>query len=324
MSKLKVVFVGNINTLPYSPDHAGVKQALDNFRDSGVIEDYLIADPHFHHSTTTNIVDTIVPFKPDLIIHGMTDSLTSEWPKKIGQALPNVTQVMSMWDYRPTELRYDGLWDLWKKSGEYLDLITLSNKNQLDWWAKEFGVPTMFWPHGCVVKDVEYDEKYNYDCVFVGDRHTAAPYNERVKFIDEVAGYLLPYKIEWINKPGGDSGEERAQVWKDLGKIYHSAKTVLDISHFWDAPGYASGRYFYTSGLGACAIAKRFPDCEELFQEGTKIYFDTPEEAAEKIKFYISDEKARNEIKRKGKEWANKYHTYEVRFKQLFEILKIR
>lgn len=310
-NKPKIVLVANILTLPFSPDHSGLKQGVEQL---GL--EYLIVDPHYHHSTGTNIVDTILPFEPDIICHGMTDSLSSHWIKQIGEVMPNVIQVMSMWDYRPKNLNYDGLWESWKENAPYLKLITLSNKGQLDWWKQDFGVEAMYWPHGCIVKDVEYDERYNFDTIFVGDKHYAEPYKKRADLIDEISRKT---QVEWINKGGGDSDKERKQIWKDLGKIYYSSKTCLDISHFWDEPGYASGRYFYTSGLGGCAISKRFPECEELFPEGTKIYFDTIEEAVDKIKFYVNNEKERNEVKKKGKEWANKYHNYKLRFKQLFE-----
>ena len=319
-NKIKISIVFNGITLPYSPDHAGIIQTMNRWKKSKKIKDWQIVDCHQHHKDNKSVVETIKEFKPDMVLHGMTDSMSSGWITEIGEAFPDIIQVQSMWDYRPVSLNYDGLWDNWKKAGPYLDLITLSNKSQMDWWAKDFGVEVMYWPHGCVVKDIEFDENYAFDAVFTGDRHIAEPYYDRVKFIDEV-NKITP--ITWINKSGGDAGEERGQVWKDLGKIYNSAKTVLDISHFWDADGYASGRYFYTSGLGGCAIAKRFPGCEELFPEGTKAYFDTPEEAADKIKYYIENEDERNKIKIAGKKWANKYHTYDVRFRELLKKLDI-
>lgn len=320
MSKPKVCFVGNLLTLPYSPDHAGVKQGLEELKDEGLISGYVIADPAQHYSMGFDASETIIAEKCDLVIHGMTDSLFNKTPLKVKEALPKAIQVMAMWDYRPKEMQYDGFWNAWSESGKALDLITLSNKGQLEWWKQDFGVETMYWPHGCVVKPVEYDEKYNFDTVFVGDKHNDGPYIARKEFIEKI-GTMVP--VEWINKGGGDADPDRAQIWKDLGKIYYTAKTALDISHFWSDPGYASGRYFYTAGLGACSISKRFPDCEELFPEGTKIYFDTSEEAVEKIKFYTTHEKERNEVRRRGKEWANKYHNYNRRFKQLFKRLGI-
>lgn len=315
-NKPKVCIVGNMITLPYSPDHSGIIQGLQILKDKEKISDYFIADISQHQTYGERaIIETIVNGKPDLVIHGMTDSLSQEWPRFVKERLPNVIQVMSMWDYRPDYMNYDGFWSKWIESGRYLDLITLSNKNQLKWWAKDFGAKTMYWPHGCVVKSIEYDSQYEFDTVFVGSRNESTPYNERVKLIDAI-DRLTP--VKWVNEGGGDSNSARIGIWKDLGKIYGSAKTTLDISHFWDADGYASGRYFYTSGLGGCAIAKRFPGCEELFPEGTKIYFDTPEEAMDKIKYYLNHNDEREKIKIKGKEWANKYHSYEVRFLELF------
>lgn len=316
MRKFKLCFVGNLKTLPYSPDHAGVIQGLERL---GI--DYFIADPKESGETQESLTEAIISGKPDVIIHGMTDSLSLIIPPKVKERLPKAIQVMSMWDYRSQDMKYDGLWDKWTLSGPALDLITLSNKNQLDWWAEAFGTETMYWPHGCVVKNVEYAEEYNHDAVFVGGRNENEPYVRRVKLIDSI-NQKTP--VKWINAPGSDGTPERIKVWKDLGKIYHSAKVALDVSHFWDADGYASGRYFYTSGLGACAVTKRFPGCEELFPEGTKAYFDTPEEAAHKINFYLANEKERNKIKKAGKEWANKYHTYEARFSELFKYLGIK
>ena len=236
-SKLKICVVGNMLTLPWSPDHAGIVQTLEKFKTEGRIGDYRIADCAQHHNSNMDIIDTIKAFAPDLVLHGMTDSLSSQWAEKIRAVLPKTIQVMSMWDYRPQTLNYDGLWDTWKKSGPYLDLITLSNKGQMAWWKKDFGVETMYWAHGCVVKDVEFDEQYLCDTVFTGDRHMSGPYRNRVDFIDAV-NKLTP--ITWINKGGGDADQERGKVWMDLGKIYYSAKTVLDISHFCEDPGYAS------------------------------------------------------------------------------------
>lgn len=327
MSNIRLVFVGNLITLPWSPDHAGIIQALGELKKSKKIDDYYIADVNKMLSSFDLILNEIIEFHPTIIIHGMTDSLTQSWPEKIAARIYDVKQVMSMWDYRPVRMNYDNLWPTWRESGKHLNLITLSNKEQLGWWKEDFGVDTIYWPHGCVVRDTEFDMQYENEVVFTGDAHSFGAESKRTPLINEIDRILKEdglSGVKWINEPGGDANSNRAIIWQNLGKIYHSAKTVLDISNFWDSEGYASGRYFYTAGLGGCSISKRFPGCEELFPEGTKAYFDTPEEAAFKIKYYINNEEERNNIKKNGKEWTNKYHTYNVRFKQLFKYLKIK
>ncbi len=319
-SSPKICIVGNMLTLPYSPDHAGIIQGLEELQTEGVIDSYFIADIAKHQSFGEEaIINTIIANKPDIVLHGMTDSLSMIWPPKIKEKLPNTIQIFSMWDYRPVSLNYDNLWSKWKLSGSALDLVTLSNKDQLDWWSKDFGVTAKFWPHGCVVKDPEFNELYQHETVFVGSRNDSVPYNERVKLIDRINN-LTP--VKWINEAGSDSNMARIKVWKDLPQIYVSAKTVLDISHFWDSPGYASGRYFYSSGLGGCAVTKRFPGCEELYPEGIKYYFDTPEEAADKIKWLLNNPDIIEETKRVAWEYNRNHHSYRVRFKQLLKWIK--
>lgn len=310
-NKPKICIVGNMLTLPYSPDHAGIIQGLKELD-----LDYFIADPVSHYETGMNIVDSIISYGPDLIIHGMTDSLSNNWPQHIKRRLPGAIQVMSMWDYRPRDMNYDGLWSNWIESGPALDLITLSNKGQLKWWADSFNTKTEYWPHGCYVGKPEFDKEFKYNVVFTGSRNEGYPYNERVKLIDKISEGI---KVDWVNEGGGDSSPARIKVWKNLGKIYHSSNIVLDVSHFWDDPGYVSGRYFYSSGLGGCAVTKRFPDCEELYPEGIKYYFDTPEEAIDKIKWLLDNPNIMAEIKKKAWEYNKKHHSYKTRFKQLLK-----
>jgi hypothetical protein len=312
---MKLTFVGNLITLPYSPDHAGVRQGMEYLKETGKISGYNIVEPHIYGNRNQDFANAVAATNPDIVIHGMTDSLSQIIPPMVKQQLPNVIQIFSMWDYRPDNLQYDGLWERWKQSAPALDLITLSNKNQLAWWKDEFETETMYWPHGCVIQEPQYDEKYAYDCVFVGGRNDSWPYSERVKLIDEISEHI---NVEWINAPGGDSNSERIQIWKNLPKIYHSAKTVLDISHFWDADGYASGRYFYSAGLGGCSITKRFPGCEDLYPDNTKIYFDTPEEAIEKIKFYVENEKKGDKVKSAAQSYTKENHSYMKRFDELW------
>ncbi len=101
--------------------------------------------------------------------------------------------------------------------------------------------------------------------------------------------------------------------------IYHGAACVIDMSHEWRVRGYASGRYWYTAGLGACSISKRFPGCEDFYEDKVhKAYFDTLDEAVELIKFYIQHEPERESMKKAAWKHNIKYHNYEIRFRDMF------
>ena len=43
----------------------------------------------------------------------------------------------------------------------------------------------------------------------------------------------------------------------------------------------------------------------------------------DKIKYYLGHEEERMKIKVAGRNWANKYHTYDLRFQELFNKLGI-
>jgi hypothetical protein len=223
-----------------------------------------------------------------------------------------------MWDYRPKELFYNGLWGQWIKQGKYLDLITLSNKEQIKWWEQEFGVKVIYLPHGCVIQKPQFDKDFRRECIFIGARNNFYPYDRRVKLIDEIARKV---NITWLDAGGGDDSPERAKMWQDMAKYYYSSDTILDISHFWDIDGYTSGRYFYSAGLGGCCITKRFPGCDALYPEGVKLYFDTVDSAIEKIELCLKNSSYVKDIKQKAWEWSKKYHNYKIRFTTLFHQL---
>lgn len=306
----RLIYVGELDRTPFAPDHMGIRQGLSELG----VDDFRIVDPIL--LPRDEIIRQCNEFDADVVIHGNTDSLALV-------LIPDIKakkQVFFMGDYRPNLWLYkqDG-WDTWLHNAKGLDLLAISNKNQIPMWESEFGIKTVFWPHGCYVPDeLQFDKDFEHDVVFVGTMNNSHPYGERVKLIEEI-DKLLGHKITFINGSGVDG---RNEVWRTMPKLYHSAKVVLDISHFWDAEGYASGRYWYSAGLGACSVTKRFPGCEEFYTDKVhKAYFDTPEEAAELIEFYIAHPEERRVMKLAAANHNKETHNYTRRFKELLSLL---
>jgi len=309
---MKIAITTAIEQEPYAIDHLGVKQGLD-----WMGWDYLIADPIIRGAE--DAISRIIKFKPDIVVHYMDIMLKSKAPEIIAKAI-KTKQVFWEMDYRPmahnTENSYDGQWNHWLTQAPYLDHIFLSNKGQIDWWEKEWKTPVSYLPHGCYIPDKpKYDPRFVCGCVFIGSMINSEPFVQRTKLIEKIRKYI---QIAHINS---HNPEERNENWKNMPAIYHSADTILDISHFWDNPGYASGRYFYSAGLGGCSITKQFPDCKQLYPDGTKVYFNTPEEAIEKIKYYQKHSRARNIVKQKAFEHTKKYHNFKLRFQKIYDTL---
>ncbi|MFA6097557.1 MAG: glycosyltransferase [Candidatus Paceibacterota bacterium] len=298
--KVSIVFEGK--RAPFGPDHKGLIQGAEEL---GL--DYQVIDPTMGikpHVLAAEVRD----FKPDLVLHHMTSSLNQGLPELIGK---DIKQIYWMLDYHEN---YRDEWEMWIRQKGYLDHIFLSNYKQLDMWKEAFECPSTYLPHGCYVSESEKDPSQKYNCVFIGGKMYFEPYEKRARLLDNIEK-LCPFTTLNANDVEG-----RNEIWKNMPRIYHSSDTVLDVSHYWDVPGYASGRYFYSAGHGACSITKRFPRCEELYPEGTKIYFDTPEEASNKIKYYILHEKEREEIKKRAYEHNKEFHNYKKRWEKILSV----
>ena len=293
MEKIRLCYLGELVRTPDAMDHLGIRQGLESYES-------LIVDPVLNPPDVA--ARLVADFKPDLVIHGNTDSLGQFLAGKIRE-LCDTKQAFWMLDYQPHEELYQ--WQNWETTN--YDAIFLSNKSQLEMWSRRFKCPTYYLTHGCVVQPLVRDHNFYHKCVFIGSMTDGGWYKDRFDLLKELEFDLIT----------GDGVEGRNQVWRDMPAIYHTADCVIDISHSWTADGYASGRYFYTAGLGACSITKRFPGCEELYPITCKAYFDTPEEASELIEYYSTHEKEREEMKLKAWEWNRDHHHYKLKFKEI-------
>lgn len=302
LKKVKsICYIGELDRTKWAPDHLGIRQGLTHW--SG-----LVADPVLHG--VGHALELVSKFKPDLIIHGNTDTLGVA--KDFREHCKY--QVFWMLDYQPSIAQYSW-WDVWRNDKGQFDALFISNKDQIEDWKNAFDCPVHYLPHGCVVKPLKKDPKEYRPLVFIGQMSSGGWYSERYNLIKDIEK-LTP--INYINEEGV---EERDAVWKRIPAIYHTSDCVLDISHTWKAAGYASGRFFYSGGLGGCSITKRFPGCEELYPNDCKAYFDTPEEAADLVNFYQAHPRLRASLKKRAWEHNKKFHNYQLRFKQMIKLI---
>ncbi|MCK9370783.1 glycosyltransferase [Candidatus Dojkabacteria bacterium] len=303
ISKLKIVYCGELDRTPDAPDHLGIRQGLKFFNG-------LVVDPVLHGDETA--VRRIEAFKPDLIIHGNTDSLSRMLGTKFKEVSPKSKQVFWMLDYQPKMENYFYM-NEWKLDQAY-DAIFISNKDQIKEWGNVWKCPAYYLTHGCVVQKVQDIPDFNKGIVFIGGHNEGGWYNDRYYLIEAIRT-LYP-DLKMMN---AETVDARNQVWRDMPYIYHSSDGILDVSHSWTADGYASGRYFYSAGLGGCSITKRFPGCEELYPPDCKLYFDKPEEALSHILKVKRDKTFRDKIKKNAWKWNKEHHHYKLKFQEIIE-----
>jgi hypothetical protein len=309
---MKVVYCGQLDYWKDAPDHLGIKQGMTDLG-----WDWHVVDPCMRLDQLAAM--EINDLAPDLVIHGNTDSFGQNIPEQIR---PDAVQIFWMLDYRTPDMLQPGEWADWTRSAPFFKAVFISAKGHMQMWQQAFQVPVFFAPHACwIPPPLVYDEAFDHDLLFIGGHHDQGPLVQRAELILEIQFQLIKHdiKIKQVNE--GD-WEKRNQIWKDMPKYYNSSKVVLDVSHFWDNPGYCSGRYWYTAALGACAVTKFFPECTDFFPTGAKWYFDEPKDAVDLIVGLLENADTRMKTKLLVTEIAWTQHTYKRRFQQMMNSLQ--
>lgn len=251
----------------------------------------------------------IVEYAPDLIIYGLLDMVKDRNSRLfLREKLPNAKIVLWYGDYRD------------ERTGQIsadlseIDAMFVSNDAQSDFYKEQWKVPDChFLPLGSELYEPRYNSLYHFSFVFIGGIMTLPGYQDR-------ASDIIRFKRYGLKQINGEDEAARAKVFRMMPSIYRSSKISLDQSHFTDVQGYTSNRHWIITGSGGFALSKRYPGCEEFYPEGTRVYFDTFEEALELKDKYMSDSIDREKIRAAGHEHA-KLHTYDKRFEKMFAVL---
>lgn len=107
----------------------------------------------------------------------------------------------------------------------------------------------------------------------------------------------------------------------EKAKAFNGAKIVLNTMHYAEITG-VNCRLFEAAGCGAFQIADWKPGLPELFEpEHEIVTFHTRKELKEKVNYYLARPEERQEIADRAYARAQREHTYEVRLRQMFEVL---
>ncbi len=257
-------------------------------------------------------VEALIAYQPDFIVYGLLDMVKTHQKRlAIRNALPTAKIVMWYGDLRnedTTQIRADM---------SEIDGMFVSNAAQNEYYENKWNVPEChFLPLGSPLYSPVYKKKYDLDFIFVGATITGKGFLDRARIMLN----LKEKGLKIIDAPAQKKPKLRATILKELPNLYYSAKISLDWSHFTDIQGYTSNRFWIITGSGGFALTKRFPGCTDFYPEGTRAYFDTPEEALELRDYYLAHPDEREKIRLAGYAHAI-HHTYSNRFATMFDII---
>lgn len=286
----------------YCPNFKGMQ---DGLKEMGIEYKLISCRPELN-------VKDVIDYDPDLVIYGLLDMVKNKiWRKEIRSALPKTKIVMWYGD-----LRNDMTGQVDADMSE-IDMMFVSNNAQNEYYEKKWKVKKChFLPLGCSLYESTYRKDLDFPFIFVGAKITGSWFANRAKQVYDLENAGL----KTINAAADRTSNLRAEIMRQLPDLYYSSKISLDISHFTDINGYTSNRFWTIPASKGFALTKRWPGCEEFYPEGTRVYFDTIQEAISLKKYYLEHEDERYAITLRAYEQAKK-HTYPHRFEQMFKLL---
>ncbi len=186
---------------------------------------------------------------------------------------------------------------------------------------KQNGVNADYWQIGYEVDGVGHQATDFCDVVFLASGYSKA----RQDLVKKLHSFNVKFDLYG---PGWKEGSKGVTIYdfKKGCEIYQGAKISIGDSQ-WPDTGFVSNRVFQALAAGGAALAHQwFKDMDKLgLVDGeTCIIWKDFSDLESKIYYYLQHEDERKEIARKGQEMCLARHSFEVRVKELFDMLNLK
>ena len=169
-------------------------------------------------------------------------------------------------------------------------------------------------------------ENRTFDITFVGSFHSV--HRSRTAFL-EVLSVRFPQLriwgpgINWL--PSGSPIQKcyMGQAWgREMYQILRRSKIV--INHHGNTGPYANNfRLYEATGVGTLLVTDWKLNLSEIFEPGREVVvYQTPEECAELIRYYLEHDDEREAIAREGQRRTLQEHTYYHRVQEMISIIR--
>jgi hypothetical protein len=179
------------------------------------------------------------------------------------------------------------------------------------------------------------ERKFSSEVTFVGNLGSKSQYLPRRQYLQAVInngfklkwwGPRLPRKLSTIplimgklGRAYGGSfvwGENHARI-SQLSKIYLGFDSMPHIRKS------MSERLYIAVGCGAFYMCQHVEGIEDILEPGKEIVtFHTEDEMIDMIRYYLENDDQRQKIARAGRQRVLKDHTYEIRIRQMMQVVE--
>ena len=258
---------------------------------------------------------------PDIFVLQIQDASVFNLPtiRALKKEHPNAEFVSWNGDYHPKNL-YDSEYIEVMKEMDAAGFAVASIKEDY----RSQGINWFYWQIGYEESDARPDQTTErHDVIFLGNGYT-----EQRK---DLARFLLSLRDTGINVglygswPEGWSLGSNLYNFGEGQKLYAAAKIAISDQQWPEATGYVSNRLFQSMVAGGCVVLQQyFEGMEEYLglENGEHLYtWKNQMELEIKIKWGLKHTEEIREVARKGQEFMLKNHSFDVRVKELMDVL---
>jgi spore maturation protein CgeB len=226
-----------------------------------------------------------------------------------------------------TQVPFDEMNETWKQ----FDVFFAQNMSLAD-YLKDIGVDAHFMPLG-FYPDQYYPNhpprKQNIDISFMGNPQTTVDVKQdkRVQYLQGLKDFDLRVYGKAFRSRGVNAREFKSH--EDQRLIYWRSKINLDLPfinsghEFYQDLYHCKNRLFEVPACGGFLLTGRCSEFEQLFDESMVGYFDDLEDLKAKVQYYLDNAELRAEMAALAYKEAINNHTFEHRFKAMFDIMGV-
>lgn len=226
--------------------------------------------------------------------------------KKIGIIVINV----SMDDRLPEMWKTKNSGSIGLKDG--LDFVLTTAKDVCPWFMAE-GLPAIYWPLASSSEFYFPHERKDIPVSFIVNNYgfRSEIIKGLIKSGIDVQCFGHGWENGYVNTVKASEILGRSKIALGIGTIGHTKNILTMKLRDFDAPM-----------SGALYITQRNAELDSFYTENKEIvYYSTIKELAEKVKFYLNNVNETKLISERARNRALHDHTWEIRFKQLREII---
>jgi spore maturation protein CgeB len=248
--------------------------------------------------TEQALIDQVRAYHPEVVLILNMEDIRKQTLETIKELAGNAVFVGRDVDWHPEE-KPERL-----AIAKYMDIVVMSNAGSWLQCYKEIGVPVCaFLPCPC---DPDIQHPYPVDPALQTEMMFAGNAVHRNLLTDPDRFEIVDRLTRMPNARVYGSHGFSEIIGIDVFRAISNAKIALSINADNNQRLYHSDRLVNCIACGTMTLAKRVPESDRLFLDGTDVkYFDTADECFELAAAYLSNEQARQVIARTGMEKAH-------------------